>query len=402
VTQIAPPLQIPSTMTQAATASTHLKGRDAGYDLATQIADGLKGDPPDALIVFASSDNDYEALLAALAEKCGAKTMVGCSSAGEFTSDSAGTDRTSVMALRAPEMRFTATVARELSADRSDAARELVSGFVGLGSSEFRYRTALLLVDALAGHAEDLVDEMTTATGGMYQFVGGGAGDNGNFRQTHVFCGTEAFSNAAVALEILSNKPIGIGARHGWSASGDPLRVTESAQSCVVSLNVAPAVEAFDEHAAATNQHFDHADPLPFFLHNVVGVQTAAGHKLRVPLGIGADGGVMFAAEVPVGATARVMSTGGTSAVDAAGAAARDAVAQVENEGCTPGAALFFDCVATRLRLGDAFGSELDAVARELKTAQFAGFNSYGQIVRAEGQFSGFHNCTAVVCVFPD
>jgi hypothetical protein len=31
-----------------------------------------------------------------------------------------------------------------------------------------------------------------------------------------------------------------------------------------------------------------------------------------------------------------------------------------------------------------------------------AGFNSYGQIVRAEGQFSGFHNCTAVVCVFPD
>jgi hypothetical protein len=44
----------------------------------------------------------------------------------------------------------------------------------------------------------------------------------------------------------------------------------------------------------------------------------------------------------------------------------------------------------------------LDAVAAELGGAPFAGFNSYGQIVRADGQFSGFHNCTAVVCVLPD
>ena len=42
------------------------------------------------------------------------------------------------------------------------------------------------------------------------------------------------------------------------------------------------------------------------------------------------------------------------------------------------------------------------AVSAELGDVPFAGFNSYGQIVRAAGQFSGFHNCTAVVCVIPD
>ena len=82
--------------------------------------------------------------------------------------------------------------------------------------------------------------------------------------------------------------------------------------------------------------------------------------------------------------------------------AARDALAQVTRNGGTPKAALFFDCVATRLRLGQAFQQELDALAGELGGVPFAGFNSYGQIVRAEGQFSGFHNCTAVVCVLPD
>ena len=389
-------------MTDVATASTGLKGRDAGLDLARLIGEGLKGARPDAVIVFASSDNDYEALLDALRAESGAPVIVGCSSAGEFTGDSAGTERTSVMALRAPDMRFNGSVATGLTADRGNAAHDLVSGFKGLDTSEFRYRTALVFVDALAGHGEDLVDELTVATGGMYQFVGGGAGDNAHFKETHVFLDDRAYTNAAVALEILSNKPIGIGARHGWSKSSPPMRVTESDAARVLSMNVAPALEAFDDHAKATNQSFDHDNPLPFFLHNVVGVETEAGHKLRVPLGIAAEGSVVFAAEVPAGATASVMTTGTASAADAAGAATRDAVQQVTRGGATPKAALFFDCVATRLRLGSDFGKELDEVAKELGSAQFAGYNTYGQIVRAEGQFSGFHNCTAVVCVFPE
>ena len=389
-------------MTDVAIASTGLNDAEAGEDLATQILEKLNGSSPDALIVFASAENDYEALLGSLHDRCNPKTLVGCSSAGEFTTGSNGTGRTSAIALRTPEMEFRATVGKGLSEGRGETSRTLLEGFSGLKAPGFRYRTAVIFVDALAGHAEELIDELTLATGGMYQFVGGGAGDDGNFKKTHVFHGREAVTDAAVALEILSDKPFGIGARHGWSATGDALRVTKSDQSCVVSLNVAPAVEAFEEHAAATNQEFDRENPLPFFLHNVVGVQTEEGHKLRVPLGIQAEGGIMCAAEVPTGTTAHIMSTQAKSASVAAASAARDAIDQVEREGYKPKAALFFDCVATRLRLGEDFGDELDAVTRELKSAPFAGFNSYGQIVRAEGQFSGFHNCTAVVCVIPD
>lgn len=389
-------------MTDVAIASTALRDSAGGEDLASQLLGELKGHAPDAVLVFASAENDYGALLKALDERCHARAMIGCSSAGEFTAEASGTGMTSAIALRSPEMRFTSTIARDLSSDREVAAGDLVRGFEGLESSAFRYRTAVVLVDALAGHAEDLVDQLTLATGGMYQFIGGGAGDDGLFRKTHVFRGTEAHTNAAVALEILSNKPIGIGARHGWSPSGEPLRVTESQQACVVSFNISPAVEAFEEHAAATHQQFDREDPLPFFLHNIVGMKTDEGHKLRVPLGIADEGGIVLAAEMPVGATAHIMSTEAASAAAAAASATRDAIAQVERAGHKPKAALFFDCVATRLRLGKDFGRELDAVAAELGAVPFAGFNSYGQIVRAAGQFSGFHNCTAVVCVFPD
>lgn len=389
-------------MTFVATAFSARTSRAAGEELARQLMEQLSGTSPDAVIVFASAQNDYAALLAALSKDCAPKALIGCSSAGEFTDDDSGTGTASAIAISAADMRFRAALGRGLSRDSDAVADQLLREFQGVSSNAYRYRTAILLVDALAGHTESLLDRLTRETAGSYQFVGGGAGDDGRFQQTHVFYGTEAYSDAAVALEILSNKPIGIGAQHGWQPASPPMRVTESSDACVISLNVAPAVEAFEEYAVSTEQRFDLDDPMPFFLHNVVGVKTQEGHKLRVPLGIAADGGVVCAAEVPTGATAHIMSTGGESAADAALRATRDAVAQVERSGHKPRAALFFDCVATRLRLGHAFGRELEVVGRGLAGAPFVGFNSYGQIVRADGQFSGFHNCTAVVAVFPD
>jgi hypothetical protein len=34
--------------------------------------------------------------------------------------------------------------------------------------------------------------------------------------------------------------------------------------------------------------------------------------------------------------------------------------------------------------------------------AIFFGFSTCGQVVRCEGEFNGFQNCTAVVCIIPE
>lgn len=388
------------TMTQAAVVHTSLRDRDGGESLGRQIRERFQAAQPDALIVFSSSRNDHRALLQALAASCAPRLMIGCSSAGEFTSAASGEGLTCAVALRSSEMVFSAGLGRGITADHQTVAQQIVAGFRGLHRHEYRYRTALILIDALAGHTESLVEDLTRLTAGTYQFVGGGAGDDARFQQTHVFYGTEAYTDAAVALEILSHKPIGIGVRHGWQPASPAFRVTAADAMRLASLNAVPAAEVFEEHAESTGQSFDRADPLPFFLHNVLGIKTADGHKVRVPLGVDAAGCVACAAEIPVGATAHIMSTDVGAAADAAAGAARDALQQVQ--GRKPAVALFFDCVATRLRLGKEFGIELESLATELGTAQYAGFNTYGQIARAEGQFSGFHNCTAVVCIIPE
>jgi hypothetical protein len=386
--------------TTAAAFTTEAESVLAGQDLGRQIRSALHDERPDAVVVFASSRYNHEALLRSLAETCQPGVIVGSSSAGEFTGGHRGEGLACALAVRSPDMVFAGALGTGVGADRVAAARQVAAGFKGVQSTEYPYRAALIMTDALAGHADDLIEQLTVATAGGYEFAGGGAGDDAQFSKTHVFLGTRVATDAVVALEILSRKPLGIGVQHGWTPSSEPLRVTEVQGTRLVSLDGFPAAEAFERHAAATGQQLDRQEPLPFFLHNILGIETPAGHRLRVPLSIDADGAVTCAAEIPAGARIHIMKTSSASASDAAATATQEAVRKLR--GARPSAALFFDCVATRLRLGDLFGFELEAVQQALGNSTLVGCNTYGQIARAEGQFGGFHNCTAVVLALPD
>jgi hypothetical protein len=372
---------------------------EAGRELGSRVLAGLCKEPS-AVVIFASPKYDHSALLNAFAVECPCEVVVGASSAGEFTREVRGQGMACALAFCAPEMRFSACVGRDLSRDVKGAAMQIVAGFDGRSDKKHSFRSALVMTDAMAGHADVLVEELTLATAGQYQFVGGGAGDDAQFSRTPVFLGTEVLTDAAVALEILSDKPIGIGASHGWEPCSEAFRVTEAHGMRVISLNGFPAVEAFQEHAEFTQQKIDRDAPVPFFLHNILGIEVGGVYRLRVPLAINDDGSVLCASEIPVGSVVRIMRSSEGSAITAAERASDAALRSLGEH--KPKAALFFDCVATRLRLGNSFESELGAVINKLGGIDLAGCNTHGQIARAEGQFEGFHNCTAVVCVFPE
>jgi hypothetical protein len=387
--------------TQVATSHTTFESADqAGRALAQAIHEKLKGARPDLLIVFVSPEIPYQPLLAALDAQCRPGMLVGCSSAGEFSGCTTGSASVSAMAIKADDILFHAAVGRGLRADRGAAIAQVLPAFRGSSHPDFPYRSALVLTDALAGHADELIHEITVRTGGTYQLFGGGAADDARFCETHVFLGTAAYADAVLVLEILSKKPLGLGIRHGWEAIGRAMRVTEADGNRLISLNGAPAVEAFEAHAEAAGMQFNRSDPLPFFIHNVLGINTGDGHKLRVPLTLHDDGSISCAAEVPVGSTVHIMVADVASACDAARAASQAALDGLQ--GAALAGSLLFDCAATRLRLGREFGDELAAVASVLRSDNFAGCNTYGQIARSAGQFSGFHNCTAVVCAIPE
>lgn len=386
-------------MTQTVSAfSSEKDSAQAAATLIAQIDESISS--PDAIIVFLSAQHSFDIILQELTTRFPAAEIVGCSSAGEFNSTGRGEGSASAFAIASPDMSFSASIATNLSADPQAAGKKLVSGFRGFSQAGYRYRSALVLNDALAGSADELVRTLYMETGGKYKFFGGGAGDDAAFTRTYVFKGTQVESDAAVALEILSAKPLGVGVRHGWQPATDSMRVTSSQSNVVDTLDATATVEVFEHHANVTGQNFDKSAPLPFFLYNIAGMKLDEGYKLRVPLGIREDGGVTFAAEIPEGSAISIMNATVESSMSAAKEATEDALRQLGEY--KPGGVLMFDCVATRLRLGKEFGREVETVKALVGDVALAGCNTYGQVASAEGQFAGFHNCNAVICVFPE
>jgi len=337
-------------MTASAVVHTALTtSATAGRELGSHIATAFAGERPDALILFASPQHDYAELLQAIETSCRPRLVVGCSSTGAFTTMARDANSACAIALRSDDMRFAAGIGRGLRADRASVARELVASFHGVADHEYPYRAALVLTDALAGHAEELVEHLNVLTAGQYQLFGGGASDEATFHATHVFLGGDGVTDAVVALEILSRKPLGIGVGHGWQPAGPEMRVTEADGLRLVSLNAIPVTEVFEDYAETTGQTFDADNPGAFFLHNVLGIHTDDGHKLRVPLAINPDGSVSCSAEVPPGATVRIMKV----SPDATEAAARATHTALQGlDGQRPEVALLFECVATQARMG--------------------------------------------------
>lgn len=386
-------------MTISTVAFSSIKsGKEAGKELSEKILKDLQGNAPNVVILFASSEYDYEELLQALQQNCTPEILIGCSSAGEFTSSGYDTDSASAVAIFSKEMKFSAGIGKNIKADRMKVVDDLFGVLKGVNKFSYPYQSGLILADALSGHTDEIIDKLTEKTI-SYQFFGGGAGDNARFQKTHVFLGEKAYTDAAVILEILSKKPLGIGAKHGWKPAGEKMRVTASDGMRLISLNGIPAKEAFIEYAESISQPLDVLNPIPFFLHNIIGIETEQGYKLRVPLAFYEDGSITCASDIPNGSIISFMSIHSEAAKEAAKEAASMAIKNVK--GNAPSIALFFDCVATRLRMGNQFENELEQVKNTLGDVKYAGCNTYGQIARVNGQFSGFHNCTAVVCVIP-
>lgn len=325
--------------------------------------------------------------------------LTGCSSAGELTEKADGTASACAIAIKSNHMRFSVGMGRGISSDRRRAADDIISTLSSTREFGYKHRYGLVLTDALGGYVEDLMDALTRKTAGSHHFFGGGAGDDAKFQKTHVFFGTWAHSDAAVVLEILSERPLGIGAAHGWRPVSPLLTVDKSDGLVVDKIDGRTAADLFMKWAAFTGETLDLKNPIGFFLHNCIGIENGAGFKIRVPLKIIGKGSIAFAAEVPEGSRIAFMRSSARSAMEAAENATRAARSNLGPHKAAAG--LFFDCAATRLRLGKEFGAEIEAVSKAAGNVPLAGCNSYGQIMATPNQESGFHNCTAVTCLFP-
>lgn len=364
------------------------------------------GSAEPALVVgFASTQQPLEAVTQSLMKAFPHATVLGASTAGEFTEGGDAKRSLSAFAV-AGAFRVFAGLGRGLKASVDTAVTEAVAGLpqalVG-----HPHRTALVLLDALSGSSEEAALHVATLLGGDLPMAGGAAGDDLQMKAPYVACGPQVASDAIVVATIFSKSALGLGVSHGHEALSRPLKITRAHGSVVHELEGRPAWDVWlEETRERADQSGYGASTLtadritPFLLHYEAGLSTGHGYKIRAPLSKNDDGSINFACGIAEGATIRITESVAERQVQSAREAARNARQALG--GKKVAGAVVFDCICRNLILGADFATAVRGMSEELGDVPIAGFETYGEIALQVGEMSGFHNTTSVVLAFPE
>jgi methyl-accepting chemotaxis protein len=390
--------------TRIATAMASGTANGAARVLAAAIRAKLGDDPPALVMAFASTSQPLGEVTAELTKEFPQSTVLGASTAGEFTEEGDAKGGVSAFAL-VGDFKVFAGMATGLQASPQRAVAAAVEGLPRTVPG-YPHRTGLLMLDPLAGNGEEVTLLMAVHFGGDEPLAGGAAGDDLRMKGTSVALGARASSDALVFAQIFSRSPLGLGVCHGHTPLSLPLKVTKASGNVVSEIDGRPAWQVWLEQTreSAARQGIDidlmrPEDEGAFLGRYEAGLATGAAYKIRAPLFRSADGAISFACGIPEGSVIRIMESVPEAQVTSAREAARRALAGLS--GKKVAGALVFDCICRNLILGPDFARAVRGMAEELGNVPLAGFETYGEIALAAGDMSGFHNTTSVVLAFP-
>jgi hypothetical protein len=353
---------------------------------------------PDAklIIVFCSVALDLEATLRQIRKRAPGVPLIGCTTAGEIATNGPGDAGVVVTALGGDGFSIATGVATDASRDLRGAGAAAARCMNAVENRD--HRVLMLLTDSLSGDQQEIVRGAYQVLGAGVPLVGGGAGDDSRMAQTYQLYDDQVLTGAVVAAGIASDSPIGIGVRHGWQRSGEPMMVTRSGGNRVYMLDDQPALDVYLEHLGLSDLGAED--------HSLL-TRVAQTHPLGLSRRVGEDqirfiaGGdfversLTCIAEVPQGGMVWVMDGDAESVMAATDAACQDSLAALG--GRAPIGMVAFDCIARRGVLGNTgIQTEIARVSANAGGAPVAGFYTYGEIARTQGM-SGFHNQTLVV-----
>jgi hypothetical protein len=394
---------MPTRSTSAGSGGSKLPNTvEAVKEAVLQARGALKG-PPVLGVLFASPRHELRAALAQARALAGCE-VVGCHTAGEFTEAGATRGGLALLLVASTRLMTQVVAARGVGASPEEVARDLGAPYAALEararSAGLGLSTTLLLLDGLAGSPEVLVQELLKHTRLFQQVVGGAAGDGGQFQATPAGGPGLDGSDVAAAAHVFDAHPWGIGVDHGFTPTGAPLTVTESAGRTVQTLDHRPAFEVYSRAAEAAGQALVRESAGPHLITHPLGVLFLDEvRRLRAAMGAGPAGELRLLAPLAEGEQVSIMEATADSLVAAAGRAADEAR---ERLGGTPAAGvLVFDCLARGMVLGREFQREIDAVRAVFPQVPLAGLLGYGQVARYRSPREGWHTGAVVVAAIP-
>lgn len=377
-----------------------------GANAAQQAKDALQGSDPKLCIVFASSKFDQEKLVSGVKSVMGEATVIGCSTAGEITTNGPSNKPSiAVMAIATDDVEFIADVGEHIKYNPREAGKDVakkVKDRIG-DMSLF-----VMLPDVLVGNGADIVRGVTDVLGEFFPVVGGAAGDDFKFEQTYQYLNGKVYSGAVIGMGVKGNVKIGIGVKHGWVPIGLSRKVTKSQGAVLYELDGEPAINIYKEYFGEKIAAELETEKLARLAITYPLGMKIEGHDemlIRDAISVDTDGSLTCAAEIPEGSDIQLMMGSKEEAIKVAQEAAKNAVEQLG--GAEPRAVIIFNCIARNKLFGEFSGEEIKAIQKSIGAdVPLIGFYTYGEQAPMGGEVRNinkcspaFHNETVVICV---
>ena len=325
------------------------------------------GATPLAMVLFFAPDGakvrDVSALLSgSLGHGC---RVMGCSSAGGFALG--GYDDRKIVLIGLPAATFRAS-AVWLPSLRQHMARRWMGTLRDL-SRDFhptpgRAQFGLLLIDGMSGR-EELITTTVAATLPDLLVLGGSAGDNLRFEQTHLAMNGESLPESALFCMIETDFAVEEVVFDPFVPASQRMFVTKASPDdrLLEEINAEPAV---DEYARLIGVPVDELGPAVFAANPIL-ERSNGRHFVRAISGVTAAGGLTLMSAVETGAILRLgradsLTHGMQDRLDGLGDVTL---------------ILGFDCILRRIALEEAGqGVLINALYNKFRVA---GFNTYGE-----------------------
>lgn len=318
---------------------------------------------------------------------------LGCTTAGEISSQGVSDDSCSVTAIRFDQAKVHAASTRLAGMEDSFAAGQRLAHAL----PQADLRCVMVLGQGVNINGSALIAGLTQGLAPGALVTGGLAGDDANFKQTSVLHdgGVDAEHVACVGL-YGAQLQVTHGSFGGWLPFGPARKVTRCASNVLFELDGEPALDVYKRYLG------DHAKDLPasglLFPFLMLGRDHSELGIIRTILAVDAEqGSLTLAGDIESEGYLRLMHAGTDALVEGAEVAATAANEVLADS--SQSLALLVSCVGRKLVMGGRVEEEVEAVADVLgKAAVLTGFYSYGEISPLSGEVAcKLHNQTMTI-----
>lgn len=380
--------------------SMQVEAAAAGREAAKQAVTGLQGKIPSLIIVFSSVVYDQKTILDSIRSITGQTPLLGCSTAGEITTNGPSKKSVVVMAIAADGLKFHLSKGDNIKQNAFAAGEAFAKNVLSKTTSG---KVVIMMPDGLAGNGADIVRGMQTKLGQHFLIAGGAAGDDFLFKQTYQYYNDQLLSDTVVGAVVEGEVKFGIGVRHGWKPIGAPKKVTKSTGAILYELDGKPAVSIYEEYFGKKAEELKSEPLARMAITYPLGLRipNSDEYLIRDPITVGEQGEINCAAEVPEGSEINLMMGSKEGAIAAAHQAAEQCLQGVQKRGGTKvTTAIVFNCIARNKVLAQDAKKEIATIKEVLGEAQIIGFYTYGEQAPIGEQIIAQENasCKAEFC----